>query len=299
MTLSAMSCNRYVLICHRHLYPRLFTIRNSVIMCCCFYFIGFFLVVLNFFGIGDHSFDHKSLECFWDRMADHNYTIVFSVVVILIPITVTGLSYIRLYLHVRQSRLKVDSHSKVNPKPEVSTNATPTKPAVGDVQRKESTSGNDETAGIQLKNFKDESNGRQDIQSEQPDLAREKDDPKKTRLGANGSPKENGQCTHNGARIATEKQQNPKSKAAGGKMNPTLKLARALFIIYLVFSACWLPFSLLIALDADDTFSQELHVTVVVWAHLHPSINWLVYYLTNQKFHAAFRKLLRLNKCCT
>ena len=86
--------------------------------------------------------------------------------------------------------------------------------------------------------------------------------------------------------------------ADSSKRRSTIRLARALFIIYLVFSACWLPFSLLIVLDAQDTFSHQLHVTIVAWAHLHPSINWLVYYHTHSKFHAAFRRLLGMDTCC-
>jgi len=248
MTLAAMSCNRYILICHRHLYRRIFTIRNSVTMCCCFYLLGFILIAFNFVGIGDHSFDHKSLECIWDRMADHSYTIVFAVVMVLIPIFVTGLSYIRLFLFVRKSKLKIHNHGKNNLKTEISTQA------VFSIEETQlNTNGNDGATGKKLRGL---NNGKEEMQ------------PKK------------------------------KANPGGGNVNSTLKLARALFIIYLVFSVCWLPFSLLIVLDADDTFSHELHVTIVAWAHLHPSMNWLVYYNTHLKFHAAFRKLMRLDKCC-
>jgi ABC-type uncharacterized transport system fused permease/ATPase subunit len=34
-----------------------------------------------------------------------------------------------------------------------------------------------------------------------------------------------------------------------------------------------------------------------VWAHLHPSLNWLVYYFTNTKFEAAFNRIAHLNIC--
>ena len=245
MTLSAMSCNRYVLICHQQYYYKIFTTRNSIIMCCCFFFVGFVLVGLNFVGLGNHSFDHKSLECIWDRMADHNYTIVFAIVMVLIPIFVTGLSYIRLFLFVRKSKLKIHNHGKNNLKTEISTNAV----------------------------FSIEETQLNTIGKEGKKLQGQNNEKEETKQKKNSSP-------------------------GGGNVNSTLKLARALFIIYLVFSACWLPFSLLIVLDANDTFSHELHVTIVAWAHLHPSMNWLVYYNTHLKFHAAFRKLMKLDKCC-
>ena len=315
MTLSAMSCNRYILICHRHLYPRLFTIRNSVIMCCCFYFVGFVLVALNFFGVGNHSFDHKSLECIWDRMADHNYTIVFSVVMVLIPITVTGMAYARLYLHVRRSRLKVHSHCNIqNPRPEASNSAARPSITLEGQKTKRIEKGRD--AGITMI---EENNGRQENQPENAQLPQKEDFVKRMRLGASGSSSEDKLTpplqgtTKPSVKVSSDsdlseradeggagKQQTQKSSSRGGSTSAaTLKLARALFIIYLVFSVCWLPFSLLIVLDADDTFSHELHVTIVAWAHLHPSINWLVYYLTHKKFYAAFRKLLGVDRCCT
>ena len=74
-------------------------------------------------------------------------------------------------------------------------------------------------------------------------------------------------------------------------------LARTLFIIYVVFSTCWIPYALLIVLDTNDTFSHEVHLYITVWAHVHPSLNWLVYYFTNTKFEAAFNRIAHLNIC--
>ena len=74
-------------------------------------------------------------------------------------------------------------------------------------------------------------------------------------------------------------------------------LARTLFIIYVVFSTCWIPYALLIVLDTNDTFSHEVHLYITVWAHLHPSLNWLVYYFSNTKFEAAFNRMVHLNIC--
>ncbi|XP_046568485.1 melatonin receptor type 1B-B-like [Haliotis rubra] len=195
--------DRYVFIVHHSHYKSIFNTRNCVIYCVLFYCVGMSLVLLNLADIGDHSFDHKSLECIWERMATYPYTVVFSVVMVWIPIIVTGMSYLRMYRHVRAVRSRV----------------------------------------------------------------------------------ENARATHPG----------PTEKAAG--LKPSYKLAKTLFIIYLVFSVCWIPYALLIVLDSRDTFQHELHVCIVVFAHLHPSINWLVYYATNRKFHNAFIDILCLDKC--
>ncbi|XP_046363508.2 melatonin receptor type 1B-B-like [Haliotis rufescens] len=203
MTIAAMSCNRYVFIVHHSHYKSIFSTRNCVIYCVLFYCVGMCLVLLNLADIGGHSFDHKSLECIWERMATYPYTVVFSVVMVWIPIGVTGISYLRIYQHVRAVRSRVH----------------------------------------------------------------------------------NARATH------------PGSTDKSTDRTPDFKLAKTLFIIYIVFSVCWIPYALLIVLDSRDTFQHELHVFIVVFAHLHPSINWLVYYATNRKFHSAFIEILGLNKC--
>ncbi|XP_045165923.1 melatonin receptor type 1B-A-like [Mercenaria mercenaria] len=83
-----------------------------------------------------------------------------------------------------------------------------------------------------------------------------------------------------------------------GNSRPFLRsfhLARTLFIIYAVFITCWAPYALLIVIDFKDTFSHEIHLYITVFAHLHPSLNWLIYLVTNKKFADAYKHLF--NKC--
>lgn len=74
-----------------------------------------------------------------------------------------------------------------------------------------------------------------------------------------------------------------------------LKLAKTIFIIYTTFSLCWIPFAILLVADVNDTFSSELHLCITVIAHLHPSINWLIYFMTNSNFNTACKKLFHRN----
>ncbi|KAJ8301991.1 hypothetical protein KUTeg_020978 [Tegillarca granosa] len=196
-----MSFNRYIHICHNTAYVKLFTKEGSVAMCLSFYSVGATLVMLNLAGIGDHSYDRKSMECIWDRMATYPYTIIFSICLVWIPILITGFSYSRLYRYVQKSRKRVQEHN-LNPMP---------------VKR--------------------------------PNLRK------------------------------------------------SFALAKTLFIIYAVFSLCWIPYALLLVLDKEDTYSHVVHLYITTFAHLHPSINWLVYYLTNKKFSNAFNKMLPFKKC--
>ncbi|XP_061193535.1 melatonin receptor type 1B-A-like [Saccostrea echinata] len=192
-TIALMSFNRYVLLCHHQHYDKIFKKHTCIMMCVSLYCVGLLLVLLNLAGIGDHSFDRKSLECIWDRMATYYYTVVFSVTLVWIPVVVTGFSYLNIYLRVTRSAKRMKKHQD--------------KPAKSSVN-----------------------------------------------------------------------------------------LARTLFIIYVVFATCWIPYALIIVVDRNDTFPHEAHLYVTVFAHLHPSINWLVYYFTNTKFHRAFDKIAGLHR---
>ncbi|CAC5401051.1 unnamed protein product [Mytilus coruscus] len=151
------------------------------------------MVLLNSASIGGHSFDDKSLECIWDRMATYSYTVVFSVCLVWIPLIVVGMSYLRLFFYVRNKRKQVVSRENA------------------------------------------------------PNID-----------------------------------------------NKSLRLAKTIFIAYAIFSTCWMPFAMLLVADADDTFPHEVHLFITVFAHLHPSINWLIYYYTNGNFKAGFHKIFRI-----
>ena len=72
-----------------------------------------------------------------------------------------------------------------------------------------------------------------------------------------------------------------------------LKLAKTIFIVYVIFSLCWIPFAILLVADVYDSFSNKVHLSITVFAHLHPSINWLIYYTTNGNFKAGCKKIFQ------
>ena len=113
MTIAMMSLYRYIFVCHNRHYSKIFSTKKCVGLCCAIYCIGITLVVLNQAGIGDHSFDRKSLECIWDRMATYPYTVVFSVTLVWIPCLVIGFCYLRIFLFVRrQSQIMASYRAK-------------------------------------------------------------------------------------------------------------------------------------------------------------------------------------------
>lgn len=78
---------------------------------------------------------------------------------------------------------------------------------------------------------------------------------------------------------------------ANSQTDKRCNLAKTLFVIYAVFITCWAPYAILIVVDSHDTFRHEIHIYITVFAHLHPSLNWLIYYITNKKFATAYKQL--------
>lgn len=71
------------------------------------------------------------------------------------------------------------------------------------------------------------------------------------------------------------------------------RLAKTLFVIYAVFITCWVPYASLIIIDVHNTYPNTLHLYITMFAHLHPSLNWLVYYITNTNFNNAYKQIFR------
>ncbi|XP_062605057.1 melatonin receptor type 1A-like [Saccostrea cucullata] len=194
-SITLMSFSRFIFICHNKYYDTIFRKSTSITMCVGLYLTGLLMVLLNLAGIGDHSYDRKSLECIWDRMATYYYTVAFSVVLVWIPVVLNALFYFSIYYKVHKNANQI-----------------------------------------------------MDLTSSK--LER---------------------------------------KSVG--------LARTLFLIYAIFATCWVPYAIIIVADKENSFPHEAHLIITTFAHLHPSINGLVYYKTNKKFQDAFNLLLKLDRC--
>ncbi|XP_052778567.1 melatonin receptor type 1B-A-like [Mya arenaria] len=78
----------------------------------------------------------------------------------------------------------------------------------------------------------------------------------------------------------------------------SFRLAKTLFLIYAVFVSCWTPYALLIVIDSKDTFPHEVHLYITLFAHLHPSMNWFIYFMTNTHFAKAYKEVFEKFLLC-
>ena len=67
---------------------RLFTTRNNILLCFLFWITGLTISLPGLVGWTDNVYDHKMLECIWNRTHSLSYTIFFSSCVVFLPIFV-------------------------------------------------------------------------------------------------------------------------------------------------------------------------------------------------------------------
>ncbi|WAR07884.1 MTR1A-like protein [Mya arenaria] len=78
----------------------------------------------------------------------------------------------------------------------------------------------------------------------------------------------------------------------------SFRLAKTFVLIYAVFVSCWTPYALLIVIDSNDTFPHEVHLYITLFAHLHPSMNWCIYFMTNKHFAKAYKEVFEMLLSC-
>lgn len=86
---------------------------------------------------------------------------------------------------------------------------------------------------------------------------------------------------------------NHKNKTKEYSQYESLKLAKTLFIIFIVFAACWVPYAIIVVVDRHDTFPMEVHIFSILIAHTNSSLNSLLYGLTNKQFLNGYKSILK------
>eukprot|EP00105_Crassostrea_gigas_P034256 XP_019918404.1 PREDICTED: melatonin receptor type 1B [Crassostrea gigas] len=73
--------------------------------------------------------------------------------------------------------------------------------------------------------------------------------------------------------------------------NETIRSSKVLFCVFVVFVVCWTPYCITMILDVGDNFSTEVHLFVTLLAHLHSSVNCIIYTTGNKKFRLGIVRL--------
>ncbi|XP_064621987.1 melatonin receptor type 1B-like [Lineus longissimus] len=79
-----------------------------------------------------------------------------------------------------------------------------------------------------------------------------------------------------------------------------IRLAKTLFIVFVVFLICWSPYALICLLDFQDAAPKVLYVIFIKLAHTNSSLNSVLYAALNENFRTGYKVFLRkLFYCCS
>ena len=87
---------------------------------------------------------------------------------------------------------------------------------------------------------------------------------------------------------STTKEQTFISSTRAKAQRDSIHLAFTLGTIFLVFVTCWVPYALVVLFDPNDTLSLPFYLYVLLLAHLHATVNSIIYGITNNLFRQAY-----------
>jgi len=74
---------------------------------------------------------------------------------------------------------------------------------------------------------------------------------------------------------------------------------KTVFIIFIAFVCCWSPYVLVLLYDSSDSLPLSVHLITSMLAHLHASLNFAIYSLSNSNTSDDCQHLVaRIVACC-
>lgn len=80
--------------------------------------------------------------------------------------------------------------------------------------------------------------------------------------------------------------------------NRSMHLAYGLFISFVLFTICWLPYGIIVMVDYEDKLPRSAVMFTMTFAHLNSSFNSILYGLFNSAFRHGYLKLFNKIACC-
>ena len=214
-SIGGISFNRYLNICHTNLYSKIFSPKKNILFCLSFWCVGIILSLPALVGWTQNVYDHKMLECIWNRLHSKSFTIFFSAFIVATPVAIITYSFVRIFLSVRASRKRVAALSHQDSQSVTTSNCSKT--------------------------------------------------------------------TKNNSRSQAQRS--------------SIHLAITLSVIFLVFVICWTPYALIVVIDMNDKQPLSVYLYILLFAHLHASLNCIVYGVTNRLFRQAYVQVLSKLVC--
>ncbi|KAK3582012.1 hypothetical protein CHS0354_039678 [Potamilus streckersoni] len=114
-SLTMLTVNRYVFICHKHIYHKIYNNVLCIIMCILCWVVAFLFEIPMFIGWGSYFFDQKNHQCAMNRDASFSYAMFVSIAVIGGPVVFMAVLYVLIFRRIWVRKLGVYSLNKDDP----------------------------------------------------------------------------------------------------------------------------------------------------------------------------------------
>ena len=71
-----------------------------------------------------------------------------------------------------------------------------------------------------------------------------------------------------------------------------VKLAKTLFIVFIVFCLCWAPYALMCLIDRYNKIPKEAYTFAILMAHTSSTLNSILYAVTNKGLRQGYKKFI-------
>ena len=82
-------------------------------------------------------------------------------------------------------------------------------------------------------------------------------------------------------------------KKRKGELKAAIKTTKVLFISFLIFVACWLPYGLVVMIDEFDHFSKGVHAFTMLIAHFNSALNPVLLAISDSNFKKGYWKIFQ------
>ncbi|RNA44762.1 melatonin receptor type 1B-B-like [Brachionus plicatilis] len=114
LNIALLALNRYIKICHDHLYSKIFSKKKTMFLCILPWLGGIALGTPNLSGWGGYDYDKKVLSCMTDRTQSQEFGFFYIFCYVLTPCICIFVCYLKIFFFVSKYSGKIgcNSHKK-------------------------------------------------------------------------------------------------------------------------------------------------------------------------------------------
>nr|KAG5701980.1 hypothetical protein BaRGS_034562 [Batillaria attramentaria] len=269
LSLMSISVNRYLHVCHYHLYSRVFSLPRVIVWCLLLWVVAAALCLPPFFGVSFYGYERLTHTCAYDSRKNSKYIRTISSVFCIVPMVFVGYWNFAIFRYWRQN--KFDAVMRYQASKEQQQNFSLSK---------------DKNAADSENRFggKEATVNNKQMGSQTP--------PAKANDSVTGDERPTVHYAttihHIHIKEAREKEQ---------------AFVRSLLVVFLLMALCFLPFGIAAVIrfiSPSHAVTVEAGISVTVMVLFNSSVNWIVYGVMNRSFRRLYITLVRrvLDVCC-